>query len=66
MCPDLTIKTGVEMLLLMLFITEIKLTVLELGSIARVKLGACYKCDFKLAWTFWLLRSVVTVFLILW
>lgn len=49
------------MLLLMLFITEIKLTALELGSIARVKLGACYKRDFKLAWTFQLLRSVVSV-----
>lgn len=39
------------MLFLMLFITEIKLTILELRSIASVKLGACYECDFKLAWT---------------
>lgn len=64
-CPDLTIKTGVEMLLLMLFITEIKLPVLKLGNIAKVKLGACHKCDFRPAWSFQLLRSVLTVFLIL-
>lgn len=58
MCPDLTIKTDVEMLLLMLFITEIKLLALEMGSIAGVRLGACYKRDFKLAWIFQLLKSV--------
>lgn len=30
MCPNLTVKMGVEMWLLMLFIAEIKLTVLKL------------------------------------
>lgn len=58
MCPDLTIETDVEMLLLMLFITEIKLLALEMGSIAGVRLGACYKRDFKLAWIFQLLKPV--------
>lgn len=50
----------------MLFITEIKLTVLELGGTARVNLRIDYKCDFKLAWAVELLSSVISVFLILW